>query len=95
MEYIPKVLQAVAEENFTIYLYFSDGSVRQYDAKPILARGGVFEPMRDENFFREHLTVLNAWDINGDFDSCNCIDLDPVELYESSVAVADPLETAS
>lgn len=69
MEYMPKVLQAVAGENFTIYLYFSDGSVRLYDAKPILERGGVFEPMRDENFFREHLTVLNdtaAWDVNGD-----------------------------
>ena len=32
MEYIPKVLQAVAGEDFTIYLYFSDGSVRLYDA---------------------------------------------------------------
>ena len=73
MEYMPKVLQAVAGENFTIYLYFSDGSVRLYDAKPILERGGVFEPMRDENFFREHLTVLNdtaAWDVNRDFQEC-------------------------
>lgn len=98
MEYMPKVLQAVAGENFTIYLYFSDGSVRLYDAKPVLERGGVFEPMRDKNFFREHLTVLNdtaAWDVNGDFDPCSCIDLDPIELYESSVVVADPLETAS
>lgn len=40
MEYIPKVLQAVAGENFTIYLYFSDGSVRLYDAKPLLQLGG-------------------------------------------------------
>ena len=46
MEYIPKVLQAVAGEDFTIYLYFSDGSVRLYDAKPLLQLGGVFEPMR-------------------------------------------------
>ena len=40
MEYIPKVLQAVAGEDFTIYLYFSDGSVRLYDAKPLLQLGG-------------------------------------------------------
>ena len=46
MEYMPKVLQAVAGEDFTLYLYFSDGSVRLYDAKPLLERGGVFEPMR-------------------------------------------------
>ena len=48
-------------------------------AKPILERGGVFEPMQDENFFRECLTVLNdtaAWDVNGDFDPCSCIDLE-------------------
>lgn len=98
MEYMPKVLQAVAGKDFTLYLYFSDGSVRLYDAKPVLKLGGVFEPMRDADFFREHLTVLNdtaAWDINGDFDPCNCIDLDPIELYEESEVVADPLETAS
>ena len=31
----PKVLQAVAGEDFTVYLYFNDGSVRLYDAKPL------------------------------------------------------------
>ena len=41
MEYMPKVLQAIAGEDFTLYLYFSDGSVRLYDAKPILERGGA------------------------------------------------------
>ena len=40
---IPKVLQAVAGENFTVYLYFNDGSVRLYDAKPLLELGGVFD----------------------------------------------------
>ena len=78
MEYIPKVLQAVAGEDFTIYLYFSDGSVRLYDAKPLLQLGGVFEPMRDPDYFRDRLTVLNdtaAWDVSGDMDPCNCIDL--------------------
>ena len=85
MEYIPKVLQAVAGEDFTIYLYFSDGSVRLYDAKPLLQQGGVFEPMRDPA----------AWDVSGDMDPCNCIDLDPIELYETCPVVVDPLEKAS
>ena len=93
MEYIPKVLQAVAGEDFTIYLYFSDGSVRLYDAKPLLQLGGVFEPMRDPDYFRDRLTVLNdtaAWDVSGDMDPCNCIDLDPIELYETCPVVVDP-----
>ena len=89
MEYIPKVLQAVAGEDFTIYLYFSDGSVRLYDAKPLLQLGGVFEPMRDPDYFRDRLTVLN------DMGPCNCIDLDPIELYETCPVVVDPLEKAS
>ena len=38
MEYIPKVLQVVAGENFTIYLYFSDGSVRMMQS-PCCNRG--------------------------------------------------------
>ena len=67
----PKVLQAVAGEDFTVYLYFNDGSVRLYDAKPLLALGGVFAPLQDEAFFKSRLTVLNdtaAWDVNGDRD---------------------------
>ena len=61
----PKVLQAVAGEDFTVYLYFNDGSVRLYDAKPLLKLGGVFAPLQDEAFFKSRLTVLNdtaAWD---------------------------------
>ena len=95
---IPKVLQAVAGENFTVYLYFNDGSVRLYDAKPLLELGGVFEPLRDEDFFKSRLTVLNdtaAWDVTGNHDSCACVGLDPIELYETCPVVVDPLETAS
>ena len=95
---IPKVLQAVAGENFTVYLYFNDGSVRLYDAKPLLELGGVFEPLRDEDFFKSRLTVLidtAAWDVTGNHDPCACVDLDPIELYETCPVVVDPLETAS
>ena len=95
---MPKVLQAFAGENFEVYLYFNDGSVRLYDAKPLLKMGGVFEPLRDENFFKTRLTVLNdtaAWDVTGDRDPCTCVDLDPIELYETCPVVVDPLENAS
>ena len=54
--------------------------------------------MRDPDYFRDRLTVLNdtaAWDVSGDMDPCNCIDLDPIELYETSPVVVDPLEKAS
>lgn len=61
----------------------------------MLEKGGVFGPLRDPDFFRERLTVLNdtvAWDIDGNRDPCTCVDLDPCEIYETCPAVADPLK---
>jgi hypothetical protein len=94
---IPKVVQSLAGENFTVYAYFLDGTIRQLDAKPLLEKGGVFAPLRDEEVFRNCLTVMNdtvAWDLDGTRDPCTCIDLDPCVLYESCPAVPDPLREA-
>ena len=46
----PKVLQAVAGKDFTVYLYFNDGSVRLYDAKPLLRWAGSLRPCRMKIF---------------------------------------------
>lgn len=97
MDTIPKVIQAVAGENFTIYVYFSDGTVRRLDASSLIRKGGVFAPLQDGSFFRERLTVINdtvAWDMDGHRDPCTCVDLDPCELYESCPVVEDPLKEA-
>ncbi len=98
MDLIPKVVQAVAGDSFTVYAYFSDGTVRLLDAKPLIEKGGVFAPLSDPDFFRDRLTVLNdtvAWDINRDRDPCACVDLDPCELYETCPIVADPMKEVS
>lgn len=92
----PAVVQALAGENFTVYAYMRDGTVRLYDMKPMLEKGGIFEPLRDETLFRERLTVLNdtvAWDMSGNMDPAECIDIDPFTIAESPV-VADPLMIA-
>lgn len=92
-EYFPVVVQAVAGEDRTVYAYFSDGQVKQYDMAPAIARGGVFAPLADETFFTERLTVLNdtiAWDLSGHYDPTDCIDIDPFEVY-AAASVADPL----
>lgn len=95
MDMIPKVVQAVAGENYSVYAYFSDGTVRLLNAAPLLEKGGVFAPLRNPDFFRERLTVLNdavAWDIDGTRNPCTCVDLDPCALYESCPIVSDPLQ---
>ena len=90
----PKVLQVVPTENFEVYTYFNDGSVRLFDAKPLIRPGTVFEPLQDIHFFKSKLAVINdtvAWDIGGNRDARRCIDLDPFVIFEQPV-IPDPFE---
>lgn len=92
---IPQVVQALAGEDFTVYVYFLDGAIRLLDAKPLLTRGGVFTSLCDETIFRNCLTVMNgtvAWDLDGTRNTSACIDLDPCELYDSCPSASDPLQ---
>ena len=94
MEYLPRVVQAVAGDDYTVYAYFSDGSVRRADIKPLIEKGGVFSHLADRDFFVDRLTVMNgavAWDVAGNRDETACIDLDPWNMYETSELVDDPL----
>ncbi len=92
---IPQVVQVLAGEDFTVYVYFLDGAIRLLDAKPLLKQGGVFSPLRDDATFRNSLTVMNstvAWDLEGSRNANTCIDLDPCELYDSCPSTIDPLQ---
>lgn len=95
MEYIPQVVQAVPADEHQVYAYFSDGSIRLADIKPLIAKGGVFAPLADEVTFRDSITVLNhavAWDLSGTRDATRCIDIDPIVMYETARIVDEPLE---
>lgn len=96
-DYIPEVIQAIAGPDKTVFAYFSDGRITQYDVMPLIKKGGVFKRLEDDTFFEGALTVLNntvAWDLSGCFDSRNCIDIDPFTVYEAK-RVKDPLESAA
>lgn len=98
MEYLPQIVQVVPGEGHDIFLYFTDGSVRLYDAAPLLERSGVFEQLQDKDFYLNRMTVMNgtlAWDVTGTRDATQCIDLDPCNLYTNSVVVKDPLATTA
>ncbi len=92
--FMPEVLQVVPGADYSLYAYFNDGSVRLYDAAPLVARGGVFAPLADKTVFDAALTVMNgtaAWDLEGRRDPRKCIDIDPFDVYDAPV-VRDPLE---
>ena len=96
MEYLPQIIQVLPGRGHEIFLYFTDGSVRLYDAEPLLDRTGVFDHLKDPTFYHDRMTVMNgtlAWDITGTRDATQCLDLDPCSLYESSVVVKEPLAT--
>ncbi len=83
MSMIPSVIQAVPMPDRIVKAFFSDGKVVLYDMKPLIARGGVFKRLNDAAFFGQ-VTVMNdtvAWDLSGTFDTTNCIDIDPCEIY--------------
>ena len=66
----------------------NDGSMRLFDARPLIDKGGVFEPLKNSETFKNTLTVMNgtvAWDLQGNRDEYNCIDVDPETVFESPV----------
>jgi hypothetical protein len=95
--FFPQVLQVLPTDNFEVYAYLNDGSVRLYDVKPLLKKDTVFEPLMDIQTFKDKLAVINytvAWDMDGNRSPYNCIDIDPFAIFEET-PVADPLALAS
>lgn len=95
MLFMPAVLQAVPGDDFTVYAYCNDGAVRLVDVKPLIAKGGVFSPLAERDFFCNRLTILNdtvAWDMTGDRNTTACVDLDADQIFAEAPIVADPLE---
>lgn len=93
-DFYPKVMQVVPTDDYGVYAYFNDGSVRFFDVKPLIKPGTVFEQLKDIAFFKSKLTVINntvAWDIGGNRNPRKCIDLDPFVIFEQPVA-SDPLD---
>lgn len=71
-------------ENYSVYVYFEDGKIVCYDMSQMIEKE-VFRPLKDITVFKETCTVMNdtlAWDIKGNRDSTNCLDIDPDTLYE-------------
>lgn len=83
MDYFPKVVQVIPQDNFQIQVIFDDGKIMVYDATEDL-KSDLFQEFRDINKFKDACTVLNdtlAWDTTGDRDETKCIDIDLFTLY--------------
>ena len=87
------VVGVVPGEDYHVYCFCRDGNVRLLDMKPWIERGGVFAHLQDEGFFRDRMCVIGdtlAWDVSGDQDPYECIDLAPETIYDHGVVVDPP-----
>lgn len=83
------VIQVIPYEDYSVYVYFEDGKIVCYNAKPLLEKK-VFAPLKDIDFFMNACTILNdtlAWDLSGNRDTSTCLDIDPDMLYSLDPAV--------
>ena len=80
-----EVVQVTPHEDYTVDVLFHDGKQITYDVKPLVGKG-VFSALSDKEFFMSRCTVLNhtlAWDLTGDYNPHECLDIDPMVLYNS------------
>jgi len=92
------VVQVIPTDDFKVYVYFSDGHIKLYDASKLIAKGGMAKQISDIESFKNKCTVMNrtlAWDLSGDFDETKCLDLDPENVYAQSPSVDGPLSESA
>lgn len=79
MNYLVKAV--IPEDDYTLLVDFVDGKRKRFDMKPIIALGGVFERLKNLDFFKKaHVdrdTV--AWD--------DMLDIAPESLYERGITI--------
>lgn len=89
-----EVVQVIPKDKYDVYVYFVDGSIKKYNVSHLVGKG-VFEKLLDLDFYVNNCTVLNgtlAWTLDGKYDKFNCIDIDPLTIYEEGVNTEDPLK---
>lgn len=75
-----KVVNAKANNDFTLDLTFNDGSVRRFDTKPYLDKG-IFTELKDLNYFKRFTIAFGTiqWENEQDFA--------PETLYLESILI--------
>ena len=64
---LPEVIQVIPTDDYKVYVYMDDNTVRLYDAAPLIAKGGIFSRIQDIEIFKSTCTILNdtlAWDLS-------------------------------
>ncbi len=79
----PEIVRVSPTDDYKVYVYFEDGKTVCYDVKPLLDKE-MFKPLQNREIFVNRCTILNetlAWDIEGNGNPFNCVDIAPDTLY--------------
>lgn len=86
MRSVPLLVDATPGGDHTVHVRFEDGLVADVDLSYLLDYGGVFEPLRDQDYFR----LLRADPEAGTIVWPNQADIAPETLYEHAQRHATP-----
>ena len=79
-----KVVGVKANDDFSLYLRFDDGSMRRFDVKPYLEYG-VFQELKDKSYFKRVKVAF------GTVQWPNEQDISPDTLYLESTVIEPAL----
>ena len=94
----PRIFQVEPNADFTVNVYFDDGTVKLYDANPLIKKGGIYTLLGDLEFFTNRCVIMNnslAWDVSGNWDPTECIDVCPDLIYEHNTEVKEFIKKSS
>ena len=83
----PRIFQVEPNHDFTVNVFFDDGTIKKYDANLLIKKGGIYSVLSDIDFFINKCVIMNntlAWDVSGNWDTTNCIDICPDLIYEQT-----------
>lgn len=84
MRSTPLLLEATPRAGFAAYVAFDDGTAGEVDLSYLVDYGGVFEPLRDPDYFRQ----LRADPEGGTIVWPNGADVAPETLYARALGEA-------
>lgn len=88
------VVQVYPMENYNVAVHFADGAIKKYTISHLVGKG-VFKVLESQDFYRNDCTVLNStltWTLDGTYNPCECLDVDPITIYKQGISIADPLK---
>lgn len=91
---LPEVIQVIPTDDYRVYVYMDNNTVRLYDAAPLIAKGGIFSQIQNIEIFKSTCTILNdtlAWDLSGCMDGINCIDICPDTIRDCPEVLAEEM----